>query len=180
MTKMIKASKYLCLILRHKPWAAGIELDEHGWADVAQLLEAIAPRYPLTMEQLEEIVDTDDKQRYSFSEDKTLIRANQGHSVPVDIEFDKLVPPEYLWHGTAERSVESIMSEGLRPMSRLYVHISADTETALKVGKRHGVPVILRIDALRMHEDGYEFFRSANGVWLARAVPPQYLSRWEG
>lgn len=129
------------------------------------------------MEMLEEIVSTDNKQRYSFNDDKTLIRANQGHSIPVDVELKKAVPPEVLYHGTGEKYVTSINKEGLIPKSRLYVHLSKDEETALNVGKRHGRPVIYKVDAKRMTEEGYEFFLSVNGVWLTKAVPKEYLSR---
>ena len=128
------------------------------------------------MEMLEEIVRTDEKQRYSFNEDKTLIRANQGHSVPVDVELEQHTPPDVLWHGTGKKYVDSIDRVGLIPKSRLYVHLSADYETAIKVGQRHGSPVVYQIDASRMSEEGYVFFRSVNGVWLIKAVPREYMT----
>jgi putative RNA 2'-phosphotransferase len=115
--------------------------------------------------------------RYSFNEDKTLIRANQGHSIPVDVELTELVPPMLLYHGTAEKYVESIDATGLIPKSRLYVHLSADYDTAIKVGTRHGSPVIYTVDATQMHEDGYKFYRSVNGVWLTKEVPTRYLTK---
>ncbi len=169
-------SRYMSLILRHHPEVIGISLDEHGWADVEDLIEGISRTQPIDRAALEKIVAEDEKQRYSFNEDKTLIRANQGHSVPVDVELEKRKPPEILWHGTAEKSMESIRSQGLLPMSRLYVHLSADAETALKVGRRHGAPVVLLVEAGRMQRDGYDFFRSVNGVWLTKKVPAAYLS----
>ncbi len=171
-----RVSRYIALILRHKPETAGITLDRHGWADVGELLAGVSSRYPLTMERLEEIVRTDAKQRYAFSEDHTRIRANQGHSIPVDVELEKAVPPEILYHGTGEKSVAAIRAQGLKPGTRLYVHLSKDTATAVKVGSRHGEPFVFRVDAGRMDADGYDFFLSANGVWLTKHVPPAYLS----
>lgn len=136
MGKTDKLSVFISLVLRHKPEAAGIRLDEHGWANVEELLEGINNTgRQINMDILEEIVRTDSKQRYSFNSNKTLIRANQGHSVPVDVELEERQPPQYLYHGTAERFLDAIMAEGLKPMSRLYVHLSKDEETAVKVGK---------------------------------------------
>lgn len=170
--------KYLALILRHKPETIGIQLDEHGWARVDELIAGIARNQEFTMEMLEEIVRTDSKQRYSFNEDKTMIRANQGHSIPVDVELKEAVPPDVLWHGTGEKYVESIERAGLIPKSRLYVHLSKDPNTAKTVGSRHGTPVIYRVDAKRMAEDGYLFYVSVNDVWLAKEVPVKYLKRY--
>ena len=127
------------------------------------------------MDMLEEIVRTDNKQRYSFNEDKTLIRANQGHSISVDVELKKAVPPDILYHGTGEKYVSSIDKEGLLPKSRLYVHLSKDEDTAVNVGKRHGKPVVYKVDARKMQEDGFEFFLSVNGVWLTNEVPVKYI-----
>lgn len=174
---IIKTSRYISMILRHKPQVIGITLDEHGWANVDELIEGVNKTHPLTMDVLEEIVKTDDKQRYSFSEDKTLIRANQGHSISVDVELEEVVPPEYLYHGTGEKYVASIDEQGLIPKSRLYVHLSADTDTALKVGKRHGKPVIYRINCKAMAEQGYKFYRSVNGVWLTKSVPVEFMCK---
>ena len=168
-------SKFLALILRHKPETIGITLDEHGWANVDEVIAGIGQTRPFSMEILEEIVRTDSKGRYSFNEDKTLIRANQGHSVPVDVELEQLMPPDVLWHGTAQKYVDSIEEIGLIPKGRLYVHLSADYETAVKVGQRHGKPVIYQIDARQMAADRYAFFRSVNGVWLIKAVPRKYM-----
>lgn len=172
-----ETSKYIALILRHKPEEIGIALDEHGWADVGGLVAGIAKTQPFTMEMLEEIVNTDEKQRYSFNEDKTLIRANQGHSVPVDVGLEEKEPPLYLYHGTGEKYVPSIEENGLIPKSRLYVHLSSDRSVAEKTGARHGRPVIYRIRAGQMFRDGYKFYLSVNGVWLTKKVPPQYFER---
>lgn len=176
MSKTDKLSVFISLILRHQPGAAGIQLDEHGWADVSELIAGInAAGRTIDMEILEEIVRTDEKGRYSFNEDKTLIRANQGHSIPVDVELQEKMPPEFLYHGTAERFLESILAQGLKPMSRLYVHLSKDTETAVKVGKRHGKPVVLKVRSGEMHRAGFKFYLSENGVWLVSHVPVNYL-----
>lgn len=174
---LTKISKYISFILRHKPEVIGIKLDAHGWADVDALLAGISKKYPLNRDTLEEIVRTDGKQRYSFNEDKTMIRANQGHSIQVDVELSEAEPPETLYHGTAQRFASSIEVQGLLPKNRLYVHLSSDTETAEKVGIRHGKPVVYLVDAAQMRRDGYTFYLSANGVWLIKAVPAQYLKR---
>ena len=168
-------SKFISLILRHKPETIGITLDEHGWADVDELIKGVSRTHPLTKAELEEIVRTDEKQRYSFNDDKTLIRANQGHSVPVDVELEEVYPPEYLFHGTGEKYVASIDVQGLIPKSRLYVHLSGDVKTAVKVGSRHGKPVVYRVLAKQMAEAGFVFYRSVNGVWLTKTVPAEYL-----
>ncbi len=169
------ASKFLSLILRHKPETIGISLDEHGWAEVDRLIAGIAKTREFNMGLLEEIVRTDNKQRYSFNEDKTRIRANQGHSIPVDVQLEHVEPPEFLWHGTGEKYVASIKKTGLIPKGRLYVHLSSDPKTARDVGRRHGKPVVCRVLAGRMQEEGCPFFRSKNGVWLTEKVPAKYL-----
>ena len=176
---MRSTGKFISLILRHKPEVIGITLDEHGWADVQALIDGVnaTGRHHLTLEALEEIVRTDEKQRYAFNEDHTRIRANQGHSIPVDVELEEKIPPDILWHGTGQKYVSSIDVQGLIPKSRLYVHLSTDTETARKVGSRHGKPVIYTIDCRKMTEDGYRFYLSANGIWLTKSVPPQYLRK---
>ena len=168
-------SKYISLILRHKPETIGISLDEHGWANVEELITGVNKTRYLDMETLERIVAEDEKQRYSFNEDKTLIRANQGHSIPVDVELPEVVPPDVLYHGTGVKYKDSIDAQGLIPKSRLYVHLSGDMETARKVGQRHGKPIIYKVDAAAMHADGYIFYRSVNGVWLTKEVPQKYL-----
>ena len=169
--------KFMCLILRHRPEVIGISLDEHGWARVDELIAGIAKKTEFNMEILEEIVQTDSKQRFSFNEDKTLIRANQGHSIPVDVELRELDPPELLWHGTGEKYVASIDSQGLIPKSRLYVHLSKDEETAVKVGARHGKPVLYCVMSGEMARDGYKFYLSKNGIWLTKTVPVTYLKK---
>ena len=176
MSKSLEStSKYLSLILRHKPETIGIKLDEHGWADVDELIAGIGKTHDFSMDILEEIVRTDNKQRFSFNDDKTLIRANQGHSIPVDVELEKVEPPEYLYHGTGEKYRNSIDQSGLIPKSRLYVHLSGDIDAAINVGKRHGKPIVYKVHSGEMQKDGYEFFRSVNGVWLTKEVPAKFL-----
>lgn len=177
-SNITKTSRYISLILRHKPEVIGIQLDRNGWASVPALIQGVNKTHPLDMDMLEEIVATDEKQRYSFNTDKSLIRANQGHSIDVDVELEEVDPPEYLWHGTATKYVDSIEKSGLIAKSRLYVHLSANKETAIKVGARHGAPVVYRVDSGQMHRDeSFRFFKSANGVYLVKYVPPYYLSR---
>lgn len=175
--RLVRAGRFISKILRHKPEIIGITLDEHGWANVDELIAGVNRTLPMDMETLEEIVRTNNKQRYSFNEDKTLIRANQGHSVPVDVELTQAEPPEILYHGTAERFTAAIDAEGLRPMSRLYVHLSKDAETAANVGSRHGKPVVYEVLAGEMHRRGVIFFLSVNGVWLTKEVPEEFLRR---
>ena len=172
-----ETSKYISLILRHKPETIGITLDEHGWANVDELISGIAKTHEMNMNILEEIVSTDEKQRYSFNDDKTKIRANQGHSIQVDVELEEMRPPEILWHGTGEKFTGSIDEQGLIPKSRLYVHLSKDEETAFKVGTRHGKPVLYIVKVKEMFKDGYKFFLSKNGVWLTKEVPVKYLEK---
>lgn len=172
-----KTSRFISLILRHRPDTIGISLDEHGWASVEELLAGISKTQYIDMAMLEKIVETDSKQRYSFNEDKTLIRANQGHSIDVDVELPKKQPPVFLYHGTGEKYVSSIDEQGLIPKSRLYVHLSGDEATATIVGSRHGRPVVYEVLANQMYHDGYEFFQSVNGVWLTKSVPVQYLKK---
>lgn len=167
--------KFLSLILRHHPEVIGIELDEHGWADVDALICGIQRKREFSREQLDYIVRTDAKQRYSYNQDRSKIRANQGHSVSVDLEFKAISPPEYLWHGTAQRFQQSIMREGLISGTRLYVHLSSSPEEAKKVGARHGKPVVFQVMSGKMNRDGYIFFKSDNNVWLTKHVPAEYL-----
>lgn len=171
MRNYTRASKFLSLVLRHQPEKIGITLDPHGWAKVREIL----PGMNLTMEDLTYIVETDEKQRYSFNEDRTLIRANQGHSISIDLELEAREPPEYLYHGTVGQFLGSIQKEGLQKQKRQYVHLSPDVETAVKVGRRRGKPVVLQVASGRMHQDGYTFYLSDNGVWLTDAVPVQYI-----
>jgi len=171
-------SVFLSLVLRHHPEAAGIQLDEHGWADVAELIQGVnRTGRALDIALLEEIVHTDAKGRYSFQEDHTKIRANQGHSVKVDVALKKAPPPDVLYHGTATRFLEAILEkgEGLKPMGRLYVHLSKNGEEAIRVGARHGSPVVLEVATQQMYADGYGFYLSENNVWLTPNVPVKYL-----
>ena len=169
-------SKYISLILRHKPEIAGITLDEHGWADVYDLIKGVKHKYPgFSYMTLKRIVNTDEKQRYSFNDTMTKIRANQGHSINVDVELAEVEPPEKLFHGTATKYEKSIDEKGLISKSRLYVHLSGDRETAIKVGIRHGKPIYYTVLAKAMFMDGYQFYRSENGVWLTKEVPAKYL-----
>lgn len=176
---LTSTSKFVSLILRHKPETIGIKLDEHGWANVEELIAGISKTREFNRELLEEIVRTDNKQRFTFNEDKTKIRANQGHSIPVDVELPEAIPPDRLWHGTGEKYVVSIDQQGLIPKNRLYVHLSSDAATATKVGSRHGKPVLYIIKTKEMHDDGYKFFLSKNGVWLTKEVPVKYLIKEE-
>ena len=172
-----ETSKFISLILRHKPETIGILLDEHGWANVDELIDGVSKTHQLDIDTLERIVAEDEKQRYSFNDDKTLIRANQGHSIPVDVELEEIEPPEILYHGTGEKYVVSIDEQGLIPKSRLYVHLSADEDTARKVGGRHGKPVIYIVKSGEMFRQQIKFYRSVNGVWLTKNVPIQYLDK---
>ena len=171
-------SKYLSLVLRHDPAAAGVTLDAEGWVGVDELLAGAARHgFSFTRAELEEVVQTNEKQRFAFSVDSQRIRASQGHSVSVELGLTPETPPEVLYHGTVARFLSSIMDQGLDKRSRQYVHLSPDVETATRVGSRRGQPVILKIAAANMHSDGFRFFCSANGVWLTERVPPQYISR---
>ena len=169
-------SKFLSLLLRHNPGKIGLTLDENGWADVEELITRVRGKgRNLDITLLEKVVAENDKKRFSFNETKTKIRANQGHSVNVDVELVPTVPPDTLYHGTASRFIESIKSSGLVKGKRLHVHLSAEHSTAVTVGKRHGSPVVLEIDSRAMHGDGFIFYLSENGVWLTDSVPVKYL-----
>jgi putative RNA 2'-phosphotransferase len=179
-TRRVKVSKYLSKHLRHQPERLGLTLAAGGWVNVEDLLAACGRNsFPITREELDEVVASNDKQRFSFDETGTRIRANQGHSTRVDLQLEAVTPPAVLYHGTAEGNVETILSGGLSRMARHHVHLSIDVPTARKVGARHGKPVILEVDAAGMHRDGHLFFVSANGVWLADEVPPKYLKPME-
>ncbi len=175
--RLTSISKYLAKYLRHAPEELGLTLQPGGWVPVDDLLDAADRHgFPIEYDELVEVVETNDKRRYSFDPSGEAIRANQGHSVEVDLQLEEAVPPEVLYHGTVERFLPSILSEGLNKGGRHHVHLSKDFETARKVGARRGQPVILTVDAGRMHRDGYKFLVSANGVWLTDSVPPGYLS----
>jgi putative RNA 2'-phosphotransferase len=174
--RAVKISKFLSLVLRHQPEKIGLRLGESGWASVEQLIEASRERgVEFTLEELQNVVDNNDKKRFSLSEDGLWIRANQGHSVEVELGYAPTVPPEILYHGTAERFLTSIKQQGLIKGMRHHVHLSADADVAAKVGQRHGRPVVLRVNAGAMHRDGFVFYLSANGVWLTEHAPVQYL-----
>ena len=173
-------SKFLAMVLRHKPEEVGLTLDRQGWCDTEKLVEAFSKKFEgFTMKDLEEIVSTDNKGRYAFNEDKTLIRAVQGHSVKcVDLDFEEVdwdTVKGKLVHGTGEKYVENILKQGLIPKSRQYVHLSADKSTAVKVGQRHGKPVLFKIDTDGMKQAGYKLFKSENNVYLVKEVPAKYL-----
>jgi putative RNA 2'-phosphotransferase len=174
--KLISTSKFLSLVLRHAPETIGLALDRNGWADLEELMRlANARGRRLTRALIEEVVDTNEKQRFKISEDGTRIRANQGHSVKVDLDLAPVEPPELLFHGTVERFLESIRVHGLRRGNRSHVHLSLDEETARDVGARRGDPAVLQVVARAMFNEGYVFHVSENGVWLTEHVPPQFL-----
>jgi putative RNA 2'-phosphotransferase len=176
--RLVKISKYLSKHLRHQPHRIGLELDPGGWVDVDRLLAACARHhFPITRAELVEVVAQNDKQRFAFDPTGTRIRANQGHSVEVDLQLEPLTPPPLLYHGTGHRAAEAIAGAGIMRMARHHVHLSSDIATATAVGARHGRPVVFEVDAAAMHRDGFLFYRSANGVWLVDRVPPEYLHR---
>lgn len=174
---LVRDSKFLSSVLRHNPGKIGVELDPAGWIEVETLLAAMrrAGRR-IGRERLDLVVEHNNKKRFEYDAAGTRIRASQGHSVPVELGYEPLVPPETLYHGTATSSLDSIFREGLRPGRRHHVHLSAEAETATRVGARHGKPAVLLVAAARMHAAGSEFFRSTNGVWLTEYVAPAYLT----
>ncbi|MEM9218344.1 MAG: RNA 2'-phosphotransferase [Cyanobacteria bacterium P01_F01_bin.150] len=177
MNKSLKTtSKFLSLVLRHQPEKIGLTLDAQGWADVDELL-ALSTQHgvALSRDRLIQVVETNDKQRFAFNGDRTRIRANQGHSISVDLALEPQTPPDILFHGTATRFLDSIQAKGLISGSRQHVHLSADKDTAVKVGKRHGKPVVLTVNAAAMVQQGMIFFRSENGVWLTDHVPVECI-----
>jgi putative RNA 2'-phosphotransferase len=175
-SRLVKISKYLSKHLRHEPERIGLKLAPGGWVSVDELLAACKNHsFPINRAELNEVVANNDKKRFSFDATDTLIRANQGHSVEIDLQLEAVVPPDVLYHGTGHGAVEAILCEGLRKMSRHHVHLSTDIITAKKVGTRHGRPVVFTVDAAAMHEEGYTFYCSENGVWLVDNVPPKYL-----
>ena len=176
-----RLSKFLSLILRHKPQLIGLELDTQGWADTDDLLNKCNQfGKKLDKETLLHIVASDNKKRYSFNEDGSKIRASQGHSIKVELGYVPQIPPKFLYHGTATRFVDSIMEKGLIKGNRHHVHLSAEQETAIKVGSRHGKPIVLIIKAQEMQEGGQQFFRSENGVWLTEHVPARFIEKMSG
>ena len=170
-----KVSKFLSFVLRHKPEAINLTLDPNGWASVAELIQKSQPKFELTTELIKQVVITNEKKRFSFSDDENFIRANQGHSIDVDLKLSPKEPPEILYHGTATRFLDSIKQQGLKAGQRQHVHLSSNLETANAVGKRYGRPVILEVAAGTMYQKGHEFFLSANGVWLTEYVPNKFF-----
>jgi len=174
---LIKTSKFLSFVLRHQPQSIGLQLDEQGWVSLETLVDAARKHgKSLNQEQIRDIVARNDKQRFALSKDGSQIRANQGHSIAIDLGLKASEPPETLFHGTAKRFLPSILQTGLKPSGRHHVHLSADYDTAWKVGARHGSPVVLHIEAKLMHADGALFYRSDNGVWLTDNVHIKHLS----
>jgi putative RNA 2'-phosphotransferase len=173
---LVRTSKFISKVLRHAPESVGLRLDEAGWVDVDDLLTAAAGAgVALDRPMLERVVAENDKQRFALSADGRRIRASQGHSVPVELGLEPRTPPDVLYHGTADRNLDSIRAQGLLPGRRTHVHLSVDEETAVKVGSRHGRPVVLRVRSGEMHRAGHLFYRSDNGVWLTAAVPPEHI-----
>lgn len=173
-----KTSKFLSYVLRHHPELIHLNLDENGWANVDELIaKSTNDSQGFTFEELDEIVETNDKKRFIFNEDKTRIRANQGHSIDINLALIPQQPPEFLYHGTAQGNINSILEKGIEKRSRQHVHLSQDKETASKVGMRHGKPVILTINTQKMFEDGLEFYLSENNVWLTDFVDIKYISQ---
>lgn len=177
MEQLKHISKLMSLVLRHKPEAIGLQLDENGWASVQELIQKINENgNRVNFDIINTVVDTNDKKRFSFNADKTMIRANQGHSLEVELNLKAVIPPDTLYHGTTERFVDSILKEGLKKQQRQHVHLSIDITTAKSVGSRHGKPVILNINAKAMTAAGFLFYLSDNGVWLADSVPVEYIT----
>jgi len=168
---IIKASKYLSLILRHKPEIVGLELDNHGWALVKDVLK----KCNYSIDLLNDVIRMNDKKRFEYNADKSKIRACQGHSIKVDLDLPPSIPPEILYHGTATKFIDFINKDGIIAKGRDFVHLSIDRDTANKVGSRHGKPAILLVESGRMYRDGLKFYLSTNGVWLTKEVPPKYF-----
>lgn len=166
-----KISKFLSFVLRHKPSEIGLSIDIYGWANVHDLLK----KMDIQFKDLKEVVETNDKKRFTFSNDYKKIRANQGHSIKVDLKLKPSTPPKILYHGTEEKNLTSILEKGIIKQNRNYIHLSADVETAMKVGMRHGRPAIIKVNALKMYLENYTFYISENGVWLTDFVPIKYL-----
>lgn len=172
-----KISKLLSLVLRHQPEVLGIVLDSQGWTNTQSLISAINQHgISIDMELLETVVAENDKQRFAFNDDKSAIRANQGHSLQIDLNLNPTEPPQYLYHGTVEKFIAKIKADGLLKMSRLHVHLSSDVLTASKVGSRRGKPIILKVLTEKMHQKGHQFYLSENNVWLTDHVPPHFIN----
>ncbi|HVG39972.1 MAG TPA: RNA 2'-phosphotransferase [Chitinophagaceae bacterium] len=175
-TNPITKSKFLSLVLRHKPQTIGLTVDANGWADTEELLQKLSThKHSLSFEELKQLVAANDKKRFAFSPDFSKIRANQGHSLSVDLGLKVQTPPDVLYHGTAENNVDAILKEGLIKGKRHHVHLSIDPHIAKAVGSRYGKPVVITINAKQMHADGHRFYKSENDVWLTDIVLPQYF-----
>ncbi|MFA5313598.1 MAG: RNA 2'-phosphotransferase [Methanomassiliicoccales archaeon] len=177
MNNDMRISKLLSLSLRHDPSAIGIVLDQNGWTDVPILLNKLNEKIkqPITKDVLDHIVETNNKKRFAYNEDQSKIRASQGHSLNVDLQLEPSVPPHILYHGTSSKVLDQILHQGICKMGRQYAHLSDNVDTAIKVGSRHGYPSVIKIDAKMMHDKGYRFFRSENGVWLVDNVPTMFI-----
>lgn len=174
--KEIRTSKFLSLVLRHRPEEIGLVLDHEGWANVKELLDKINSKaFPLAWDELIYVVNNNTKKRFTFSENLEKIRANQGHSIEVDLQLRPIVPPKLLYHGTKVSNVPSILLEGILKKDRQYVHLSSDPNTAYSIGNRHGKAIVLEVSSLQMHKNGTEFYLSKNGIWLTELVAPQYI-----
>jgi putative RNA 2'-phosphotransferase len=177
--EQVKISKFMSLVLRHSPETIHLNMDKNGWVSIQELIDN-TNKYKnmhLTLDLVKIVVKTNDKQRFIISDDGKRIRANQGHSINVDLQLECKMPPDILYHGTATRFLDSKMRDGLKPMKRQYVHLSRTEEIALTVGKRHGKPIVLYIDTKRMYEEGYKFYLSENKVWLIEEVPVKYIKQ---
>lgn len=175
-----KTSKFLSYVLRHKPGAIGLTLDDQGWASIDELIDKANQSGEVTSldrDLIQTVVETNDKKRFVISNDGQRIRAAQGHSIDVDLQLKPVEPPEFLYHGTATRFLDSILKEGLKPQQRQYVHLSKDIETATKVGQRYGKPVVLTIKSLLMYEQGFKFHLAENGVWLTERIPIDFIEQ---
>jgi putative RNA 2'-phosphotransferase len=179
--RLTRTSKFLSYVLRHNPDALDLDLDPGGWADLDVLIEnARAEGRSLSRSRIRHVIDAGEKTRFTLTDDGRKIRANYGHSIDVDLDLAPTPPPEHLYHGTARNALPAIRDEGLRPQSRQYVHLSPTREEATAVGRRHGTPVVLPIDAPALHESGYALYRSTDTVWLTRRVPPSFIQFPDG
>lgn len=170
-------SKFLSLVLRHAPEKIELQIDENGWITVNELIKQCNKFHKkIDLELLNYVVETNDKKRFAFNDDKTKIRASQGHSISVDLNIETIIPPDFLFHGTVDEFIMSIKKEGLKKMSRQHVHLSQIEETAIKVGSRRGKPIILIVNSKQMHLDGFVFYLSENRVWLTDGVPAKYIT----
>lgn len=176
--ELIKKGKFLSLVLRHKPEEIGIKLDNQGWVYVSELLDRLnSHNIKLSFDELKYIVESNNKKRYSFNDDFTKIRASQGHSLDLEIEFKEEIPPDFLYHGTAEKNFESIIKDGINKGKRHHVHLSSNIETAINVGSRHGKPIVLKVKSKQMYQEGIKFFISENNVWLTDFVSSEFIEK---